>query len=218
VQTPFPRPRVGIIGSGAVARSLGTGFAALGYPVMLGSRRPEKLAEWLATACGDISAGTDEAAAAFGDIVVFAVRWSGAEEAAKLVGADNLADKIVIDTTNPLIHYEAAPPALALGWNDSAGEQVQGWFPKARVVKCFNIVGAKHMVDPDFPGGPPTMFFCGNDRDAKHEVEEILREFGWEWVDLGGIVQSRLIEPLAMIWIDVARAQGPDHAFKLLRR
>jgi predicted dinucleotide-binding enzyme len=209
---------VGIVGSGAVGRALGDGFIELGHEVMLGSRDPEKLEEWVAAHPVRGKAGTDAEAADFGDIVVFAVRWTGAEEASRLVGADRTAGKVLIDTTNPLARKGRTPVGLALGWNDSAGEQVQRWFPKARVVKAFNIIGVGDFVEPDFPGGPPTMFICGDDRDAKHAVEEVLREFGWESIDLGGIEQSRYIEPLAFIWIELREAEGPGHAFKLLRR
>jgi predicted dinucleotide-binding enzyme len=213
------RPRVGVIGSGAVGRALASGFVDLGHEVMIGSREPEKLEEWVAAHGERASAGTDAEAASFADLIVFAVRWTAAEEVARIVGADRTAGKVVIDTTNPLVRDDHTPVGLALGWNDSAGEQVQRWFSSARVVKAFNIIGAGDMVEPDYPCGPPTMFICGDDRDAKHAVEEVLREFGWEAYDLGGIEQCRYVEPLAFVWIRVRTLEGrTDHAFKLLRR
>jgi hypothetical protein len=86
-------------------------------------------------------------------------------------------------------------------------------------VKAFNIVGNTHMFRPEFPGGPPTMFICGNDEDAKKTVSNILTSFGWETVDIGGIEGSRLLEPLAMLWIThYFRTNNGQHAFKLLRK
>jgi len=112
------------------------------------------------------------------------------------------------------------PPALALGFTDSAGEQIQRWLPQLHVVKAFNIVGHAHMFRPDFPGGPPTLFFCGNDADAKKAVGEILNAFGWPGaVDLGGIEGSRVLEPLCILWVtDAIRTNQWNHAFKMLRK
>ena len=76
------------------------------------------------------------------------------------------------------------------------------------------------MIKPDFPCGPPTMFICGNSEDAKRTITETLtKPFGWETIDLGGIDQSRLLEPLAMIWINYyIRTGSGNHAFKLLKK
>lgn len=122
------------------------------------------------------------------------------------------------DVTNPL-DFSSQKPRLALGHINSAGETVQKILPKAKVVKAFNIAGNAHMFHPDFPGGPPTMFICGNDEGAKAEVIKILDSFGWETVDIGDIEGCRLLEPLAMLWIvHYMRTGKGDHAFKLLRK
>jgi predicted dinucleotide-binding enzyme len=111
------------------------------------------------------------------------------------------------------------PPGLAIGHTDSAGETVQRLLPEARVVKAFNIVGNPHMYKPRFEEGRPTMFICGNDDSAKKVVTDILTAFGWESIDIGGIEGSRLLEPLAMLWIVYYfRTNTGNHAFKLLRK
>ncbi len=134
--------------------------------------------------------------------------------------SSNFNDKIVIDTTNPLEFAKDMLPKLSLGYDKSAGEVIQSLLPNSKVVKAFNIVGNPHMVDPDFQGGPPTMFICGNFKDAKNQVvEKLLTPFGWESIDLGGIEQSRLLEPLAMLWITYYIQTGSgNHAFKLLKK
>ncbi|HEU4787844.1 MAG TPA: hypothetical protein VFS57_10555, partial [Gemmatimonadaceae bacterium] len=102
---------------------------------------------------------------------------------------------------------------------DSGGDQVQRWLPDARVVKAFNIVGNAHMFRPEFPGGPPDMFIAGNDESAKATVSGILKSFGWEVIDLGGIEGSRYLEPMAMAWVVHGFRSGSwNHAFKLLRK
>src|SRR5205085_9557480 len=130
----------------------------------------------------------------------------------------NLAGKTVIDVTNPL-DFSKGAPSLAIGFGDSAGERVQRMLPSSKVVKAFNTVGNPHMIHPTFDCGPPTMFICGNSQDSKKQVTEILEKFGWEAVDIGGIEESRLLEPLAMVWIRYFMSTGAgNHAFKLLRK
>lgn len=212
--------KIGILGSGEVGQKLAEGFAATGHTVKVGSRSPEKIAQWAAkNADKVVSVGSFSDAASFGEMVVLATFWEGTPAAIKMAGAGNFAGKVVVDVTNPLDFSKGMPPRLALGRDDSGGETVQRLLPDARVVKAFNIVGNMHMFKPDFPGGPPTMFICGNDEGAKKAVGEILDSFGWESVDIGGIEGSRLLEPLAMLWImHYFRTGSGNHAFKLLRK
>lgn len=213
--------KVGILGTGDVARALGLGFTARGHDVMIGTRDPgaDKVRTLLTEIGPQARAGTFADAARFADVAVLATLWTGTENALRLAGAANLAGKVLIDATNPLDFSQGMPPRLAVGHTDSAGEQVQRWVPQARVVKAFNIAGNAHMVDPQFPGGPPTMFICGNDGDAKQTVTDILTAFGWETIDIGGIEGARLLEPLCILWVvHGLRANGWNHAFKLLRR
>ena len=213
--------KIGFIGSGQVGRSLGSGFAALAHHVKLGSRDAgkDKLRDWAAEAGPRASTGSFAEAAAFAEIAVLCTLWVGTENALTLAGRDRLSGKIVIDTTNPLDFSAGVPPRLALGHTDSAGEQVQRWLPDARVVKCFNIVGHAHMVNPSFPGGPPDMLLCGNNAAAKQAVSELASTLGWPTIDIGGIEGARLLEPLAMLWISHGFQTGAwNHAFRLLRK
>lgn len=213
--------RVGILGSGGVGQDLGLGFIGLGHDVKMGSRSPAKdeIKAWLAKAGKRASAGTFAEAAAFGETAVLATLWTGTENAIHLAGPGNLAGKVVIDVTNPLAFKPNALPGLAIGGDDSAGEQVQRWLPKAKVVKAFNSVNHAHMFKPSFPGGPPDMFICGDDPGAREFVAGICREFGWGVVDMGRLEAARLIEPLALIYIRNAILSGNwNSAFKLLKK
>ena len=212
--------KIGILGTGDVGRALGNGFIALGHEVKMGSRdeHNEKAVAWASTSGINASTGTFADAVKFGDVIVLALLWAGTENALKLAGVENFAGKVVIDATNPLV-FTPKGPALVLGHTDSAGEQVQLWLPSAHIVKAFNIVGFAHMFKPDFPGGPPDMFICGNDAGAKQTVTEILKDFGWPAIDVGGIEGSRLLEPLCNLWVSFAMSAGNgNHAFKLLRK
>jgi 8-hydroxy-5-deazaflavin:NADPH oxidoreductase len=200
------KQRVGILGTGDVGKALGRGFASRGCDVKIGSR--EKKGEFV----------TFEEAAKHGEIIALALRWDGAENALKLADPKNFAGKIVIDATNPFKHVDGRPAGMERGFTDSGGEQVQRWLPDAKVVKAFNIVGNALMVDPKLPGGPPTMFIGGNDEGAKKVVTEILTDFGWETIDLGGIEASRMLEPMCSVWVTAAMKTGKwMQAFKMLR-
>jgi predicted dinucleotide-binding enzyme len=86
-------------------------------------------------------------------------------------------------------------------------------------VKAWNSVGNALMVDPAFPEGKPTMFFCGNDESAKQEVGRILVEFGWEPEDVGWMESARALEPLCQLWCLPGFLRNEwSHAFKLLKR
>ena len=214
--------KVGILGTGEVGRALGAGFLKYGHEVLMGAREAgnEKAKAWAASAGPKAKAGTFADAVKFGDVIVLATLWTGTENALKLAGAPKgFAGKIVIDVTNPLDFSHGMPPRLALGHSDSGGEQVQRWLPGAKVVKAFNIVGNAHMVNPDFPGGPPDMMICGNDEGAKRTVTDICRQFGWPVFDVGTIEGARLLEPLCILWVIYgAKTNGWNHAFKMLRK
>jgi 8-hydroxy-5-deazaflavin:NADPH oxidoreductase len=213
--------KIGILGSGDVGRALGSGFIGTGDEVKIGSRDEQKpdLLAWVRQAGARASAGSFAAAAKFADVAVVATLWSGTENALQLAGPENLHGKVVIDATNPVVFPAGRPPELALGHTDSAGEQVQRWLPGAHVVKAFNTVGQAHMVHPDFPGGPPDMFICGNDDAAKATVAGICTRFGWGVVDAGGIDGARLLEPMCILWVRHGIHTGSwNHAFKLLRK
>ena len=213
--------KIGILGTGDVGHSLGSGFVALGHEVKMGSRGApnKKAAAWAAKTGARASAGTFAEAAAFGELAVLATLWTGTENAILLADPKNLSGKVVIDATNPLLFPEGGQLKLALGHTDSGGEQVQRWLPSSRVVKAFNIVGHTEMFKPQFPGGPPDMFICGNDVPAKKTVTDILKAFGWPAIDIGGIDGARVLEPMCILWCLYGFKYGTwNHAFKLLRK
>lgn len=211
--------KVGILGSGDVAKSFGRGFLNEGNEVMLGSREPEKLDAWVRESGNNASSGTLRETAEFGELVVIAVNGSKAVEAIQMAGAENFSDKVVVDATNPLDMSGGIPPKLIGGLGTSSGELIQKALPGAFVVKAFNSVGNAHFYKPQFASGPPDMFICGNDANAKEKVVRICNDFGWNSIDVGGIGFSHYLEAAAMIWIITAFAGGHwNQAFKLLRR
>jgi 8-hydroxy-5-deazaflavin:NADPH oxidoreductase len=210
--------KIGILGSGSVAQSLGAGLLKHGHEVVLGTSSPAKLAQWQ-VANPQARVGSFADAAGFGDIAVLAVKGKAAVAAVRAAGAQRLAGKPVIDTTNPIADLPPVHGVLQFftGPNESLLEQLQREFPELSFVKAFNSVGAAHMVDPAFEGGPPTMFICGDDEAARRSVAALVREVGWGVADMGPAVAARAIEPLCMLWcIPGLQRNEWTHAFRLL--
>ena len=211
-------PTFGVLGSGDVGQVLAKGLQDHGYEVRIGSRTPAKLAEYSRET--GIPAGTFAEVGRWGEALVLSVAGSAAEAVLGLVGKEQVGGKLIIDTTNPSTEDPPEQGVLRFftGPNESLMERLQGSYPAANFVKAFNSVGTARMVDPDFQGIRPTMFYCGNDARAKATVARILDQFGWEGVDMGGALAARAIEPLAVLWCIPGFLQDSwTHAFKLLR-
>lgn len=212
--------KVGILGSGAVAKVLATGFIKHGYEVMLGTRDVNKLADWQKqNPAGKVGSFSD--AASFGSIIVLAVKGTVTKQVLEMAGTTNLKGKTIVDATNPIAE---APPVNGVlkfftDLNSSFMEQLQSTYADANFVKAFNSVGSAFMVNPDFGGMKPSMFICGNNDSAKAEVKDILTKFGWETEDMGKAEAARAIEPLCMLWCIPGFLNNQwTHAFKLLKK
>jgi 8-hydroxy-5-deazaflavin:NADPH oxidoreductase len=211
--------KFGVLGSGVVAKTLASGLKKHGYDVRIASRGGDKLEEF--TAQSGIAAGPFVDVARWAEVVVLAVKGTAAESALQIAGAQNLAGKVVIDTTNPIAEEAPVDGVLKFftGPNDSLLERLQQAVPGARFVKAFNSVGNAYMVNPSLPGGPPTMFYCGNDAEAKRLVAGVLQKFGWDAADMGSAAGARAIEPLCQLLCIPGLREGRwTHAFKLLRQ
>ena len=185
--------KIAVIGSGEVGQALANGLLAHGHDVMRGSREPSKLAEWKKSAGAKAQTGNLAECGKFARLVVLAVKGAAAAEALDQIGLANLDGKTVIDTTNPI----SGPPVdgvlpMFTTPNESLMEQLQKKAPRARFVKAFNSVGSPQMVNPKLPGGPPTMFICGDDAESKKTVAKLLDQFGWETEDMGAVEAAQI--------------------------
>jgi len=204
-----------ILGAGNVGRSLGLAWARSGHAVSFGVRDTADARHADLAATAGVRVARVDAAAAGAALLVVATPHAQATEA--LAAARPSPGTIVVDATNPVAPKFAG---LTIGHTDSAGEQLQRRQPQTRVVKAFNTIGFNIMADPAFGERRALMYIAGNDADAKAQVLGLARELGFEALDLGDITQSRLLEPLALVWIRSAYALGlgRDIAFGLLRR
>ncbi len=214
--------KIGVLGSGIVGQTLAAGFLRHGHQVMLGTRDPQKpdVQAWLKKTPG-AQAGTFAQTAKFAELAVLATLGRVAEDVLQLAGAENLAGKTILDTTNPLADTPPVKGVLAFttGPNESLAEKLQARIPGSHLVKAFNSVGSGQMVNPHYEQGTPTMFLCGDDAGAKDQVSEIIRQFGWDPFDCGDVTAARAIEPLCMLWcIPGFQRNQWNHAFKVLTR
>lgn len=212
--------KIGIIGSGEVAKTLGGGFLKHRHEVVMGTRDPAKLADW-AKENPKARIGSFTEAAKFAEVAVLAVKGGAVAEAVRAAGAANLSGKAVIDATNPIADAPPVNGVLRFSTNldEAMMERLQHEFPAVHFVKAFNSVGSSRMVNPKFAGGKPTMFICGNDDGAKKTVTTILDQFGWETADMGKVEAARAIEPLCILWCIPGFLHNEwTHAFKLLKQ
>jgi predicted dinucleotide-binding enzyme len=218
--------KIGIIGSGDVAQTLGTKLVQVGHSVTISSRDTTKAKDrgamgmvppaddWAATqrrAGGEAAAAGFAAAAASGKFVINATAGTVSLAALRAAGAENLAGKILVDLSNPLDFSNGPPPTLSVCNTDSVGEQLQAAFPETRVVKTLNTVTAAVMVDPGRLGQQTDLFVAGDDAGAKEWVTtHLLREsLGWERVlDLGDITASRAMEMYLPLWLRLMGSLG----------
>jgi len=206
--------KIGIVGSGNVGATLGRRLAEAGHTVVFGTRRPDSpVMRELAQIPGARVAANAEAAQA-SEVIILATPWPATEDAIR--GLGDLSGKVLLDCTNPL---KPTLDGLELGVTTSAGEMVAQWAAGARVVKIFNSIGYNIMANPAFPGGPATLFYCGDDASAKKTAHDLAAQLGFDPVDAGRLSQARLLEPFALLWISLAfGGQGREIAFHLMKR
>lgn len=207
--------KIGIIGAGDVGGTLGMRWRQKGHEIMFGIRnRQSQNVQKLIEFDKNLEFGEIRETVAFGDVIVFAVPWNSVEETIRIAG--NLTDKILIDPTNPL-----TPDLKGLALeNTSAAEKISNLTKSAKVVKAFNMIGAKTLSNLIYDSQRADLFICGDDSHAKQIVRELAIDIGFDVIDVGPLVNARLLESLALLWIELAFRQqmGPNIAFKLLRR
>jgi predicted dinucleotide-binding enzyme len=205
--------KIGIIGSGVVAQTLGSKLVEQEHDVVLGTRDPKKLddkkmfastlREWQEQNKSRAKVATFADAAAHGEILINATSGQVSIDALELAAADKVGPKILIDVSNELDHSKGMPPAVLASQERCVAEKIQATFPNLKVVKTLNTIGAPVMVNPKaVGGGDHTVFLSGNDPDAKAQVTKLLKSFGWSDVlDLGDIGSARGPEMYLAMWI-----------------
>ena len=198
---------IAVIGTGQVASALGPEFAAQGHTIVYGSRNPDRdeVAELVERTGEGATATTQPEAAAAADIVVLAVPGGIAEEVIRQLG--DLSGKIILDPTNRVGRGDDGWLVHDVPGKGSNAELVQAAAPDARVVKAFNTLNYRTMIDPDSSGGPVTIPIAGDDEEAKAVIAGLIEGMGLEVVDFGPLRYSHVLEEMLIVWAN-ARARG----------
>jgi 8-hydroxy-5-deazaflavin:NADPH oxidoreductase len=208
--------RIGIIGGGNMASGLGQFWAKNGHELMFSfSRNPQKLKDLAASVSDTAKTGTPAEAVEFADVVLLAVPWGAVTEALQAAGA--LSGKILFSCVNAL---KPDMSGMAIGTTTSAAEEIARLAPDARVVEGLPLFAeVLQSGDTHFNGQEATVFYCGDDPEAKTIVAELLQETEVEAIDVGALSTARYIEPAMMVLIQLAYVQQKGQiAFKVLAR
>ena len=206
--------KIGVIGNGNMGGALGKLWSSRGHKIMFGSRNPESV-KTFAGISPNVNSGSIADAVRFGEVILLAVPWQGVENVFQLAG--QTSGKIIIDCTNPLAENYMS---LVVGFDTSGAEEIAKIATGARVVKAFNTVAAAVLSRPRFDDTDATVIYCGDEAEAKKVVAGLIKELGFEAIDGGALKNSRYLEPMAQMFLQLCFGQnmGFDMAWKLLRR
>jgi len=206
---------IAIIGTGDVAHALGVEFAAQGHTIVYGSRKPGRgSVQDLVEETGHGATATTQPEAVVGaDIVVLAVPGMLVKQITLSLG--DLSDKIIIDPTNPL---ERNLLTLKHAVETSNAEIIQAAAPDADVVKAFNTLNWKTMMEPDESGGPVSVPLAGDSGSAKRKVAKLVEGMGLDPIDVGSIENAHWVEGMLILWINNRYGSTRDSFDFYLRR
>lgn len=210
--------KIAFIGYGQVGGPLADHLQRVGHEVILAAQQPGSTSVKSALARNaDLRVRPPGEAVREADVVFLATPFQANEEALRAV-ADGIEGKILVDCTNPV------GPNLSHGLNSqqSGTEMIQELLPKTAVVKAFTIYGFENFENNSYPGYnvKPVMMYCGNNRDAKHQVAGLIAQLGWEPLDVGGIEQALHLEHMTLLWVRMVRVDGhsPNFVWAVLER
>ena len=210
--------RIGILGSGLMGGKLGTIFARAGHEVVFSYARSEqKLKRPAREAGANARAGTPREAAQQADALLLAVHWSRIDDVLKQAG--DLSGKVIMTCSLPM---DAGNTKLIVANTSSGAEELAKKSPKARVVSAFNTVPSEVLFDvyeARRKAAPPSLVYCGDNADAKAVAAELIRDTGFEPVDVGPLRIARYTEPFALLVAELAYGGkgGPELAYRFER-
>ncbi len=197
---------IAFIGFGNVGAPLAHHLQRRGHRVTLASRDPDSPAVRAARARNPaLRAVPLEQAVREAEVVFLATPYAANGQVVPPL-AEALAGKVLVDCTNPVA------PDLSHGLNSqtSGSQALQALAPAAHVVKAFTIYGHENLEDNAYPGVgvKPAMLFCGDDAAAKATTAELIRQLGWDPLDVGGLNQALHLEHMTLLWVRLVRVQG----------
>jgi predicted dinucleotide-binding enzyme len=197
--------RVTIVGAGNMGRGIGTRAVAGGHQVEIVDHDPIEARE-LAAELGGAATALEPGAPFDGQVVVFAVYYPGIKDAVQQY-ADQLADKIVVDITNPVDTQNwdrlATPPGT------SSAEEVQQLVPQGTpVLKAFNTTFAGTLVAGDVAGHQLDVLIAGDDAAAKETLSQVVSDGGLRPIDVGPLRRAQQLEQVGFLHISLQQPLG----------
>jgi len=195
--------RIGILGSGLMGGKLGTIFARAGHEVLFSySRTEEKLKRLARQAKGKAAASAVQEAAQTADVLLFAVHWSRVDDVLEQAG--DLSGKLVVTCSLPM---NADDTALVVAHTSSGAEELARKVPNAKVVAAFNTVPSEVLFDVYANRRKalrPNLVYCGDDARAKRSAARLIRDTGFEPLDVGPLRIARYTEPFGLLVAQIA--------------
>ncbi|MGE5448481.1 MAG: NADPH-dependent F420 reductase [Bacteroidales bacterium] len=198
--------KLAVIGAGNIGKSIGTWASKENYEVIFAAKNQEH-AQQAAQAAGNNATAADvRKAVEMADVILLAVPYDAVKEVINQVGPQ-LKGKVLIDATNALTEDFSA---LKLGFTTSAAEEIAKLAPGAKVVKAFNTVFASVYAsqNPVIKGNTISVFYAGDDPEAKTKVAELIHKMGFDAVDAGPLKAARNLEPMALLNIGLGYGMG----------
>ena len=190
--------RIGILGSGLIGGKLGIVFARAGHDVVFSySRSHRKLEELAEEAGANARAGTPAEAVNGADALLLAVHWTRVDDVLAQAGA--LSGNVLLTCSLPMNKDDTH---LVIGHTTSGAETLAAKIPGARVVSAFSTVPSEvlfSVFEQRGKGSPPDLVFCGDHEGAKRTAARLIRDAGFNPVDMGPLSTARYIEPFSFV-------------------
>jgi predicted dinucleotide-binding enzyme len=208
--------RIGILGSGLMGSKLGTVFARAGHDVIFSYSRSRQKLEHLAKDAG-AKAGTPADATQEADAVLLAVHWTRVDDV--IAKAGTLAGKVLLTCSLPMSKDDSH---MVIGHTTSGAEALTAKAAGAHVVSAFSTVPSEALF-PVFErrgkGSPPDLIYCGDDKGAKKTAARLIRDVGFNPVDIGPLSTARYTEPFSLLVAQLAYdgSDGPELTYRFER-
>ncbi len=211
-----PKETIALIGTGDFGNSFGPRLAALGYPVVYGSRNPEsdKVKALLKKTGHGSTATTQKEAAQQGDIVMLLLPWPAMETITQNLG--DMSGKVMIDVSWPPVKL-TDDGYYVVTIDTSSAEMIQDWNPGAMVVKAFGTLGSNIIDDPLMAGGLVTVPIASDHAIAKEKTAAMVIALGLDPVDAGPLHMARNIEAMMLLYY-IPHVQGREMGWEFYFR
>lgn len=198
---------ISIIGTGNMARTIGTLAVAGGNTVEIIGRDQSKAAD-LTRTLGDSATTGQFGAVPAGDIVIVSLLYASVVPVVTQYG-DALAGKVIVDISNP---FNSAADGLAIADDTSVAQEVAKAAPaSASVVKAFNTIFGVVLAQ----GRPLDVFIAGDDARAKADVAEFIESLQLRPLDVGDLHMAHWLEGTGLVMMGLARHGVGNYDFAL---